>query len=270
MNDLTKQRVQQQFADKAAAYAASAVHAQGRSLQRLVELTKPQEAWLVLDVATAAGHTAHALAPHVRRVLATDLTPQMLPKARELAAEKSLENVEVAGADAEALPFARETFHLVTCRIAPHHFPAVGRFMTEAARVLRRDGLLAVVDNVVPGSTRRGKKGRLLREAGRYVNAFEKLRDPSHVRCLSVYEWRELFYQAGFALVHEESERKELDFHDTMARMDVPPDDQVRLRAMLLQAPQEVLEFLTPVRQGDKIKFYLTEALFIGRRETRE
>jgi hypothetical protein len=79
-----------------------------------------------------------------------------------------------------------------------------------------------------------------------------------------------LFYQAGFALVHEESERKELDFHDTMARMDVPPDDQVRLRAMLLQAPQEVLEFLTPVRQGDKIKFYLTEALFIGRRETRE
>lgn len=270
MNDLTKQRVRQQFSDKAAAYASSAVHAQGRSLRRLVELTRPEEAWLVLDVATAAGHTAHALAPHVRRVVATDLTMQMLPKARELAAEKSLENVEFAGADAEALPFARESFHLVTCRIAAHHFPDVGHFMKEAARVLRRDGLLAIVDNVVPGSTRRGKKGRRRREAGRYVNAFEKLRDPSHVRCLSVYEWREMFYQAGFTLVHEESERKEMDFREYVARMDVPPDDVLRLRAMLVQAPQEVLEFLTPSRQGDKIEFCLTEALFIGRREIRE
>jgi SAM-dependent methyltransferase len=259
-----KQRVRQQYSDKGAAYATSAAHARGSSLERLVELTQPEPQWQVLDVATGAGHTAHTFAPHVSHVVASDLTRGMLATAGELAKNRGLNNMSLAVADAEALPFERGAFDLVTCRIAPHHFPDIARFMAEAQRVLRPGGLLAVVDNVVPGSRLRGKKGRLQREAGRYVNAFEKLRDPSHNRCLSMVEWREAFYNAGFVLQHEESEAKELDFGEYVARMKVAPDDVVRLKAMLVQAPSEVLDFLTPVFAGDTIKFCLAEALFIG------
>lgn len=262
---LLKQRVQQQFGDKAEAYASSRVHAHGPSLARLVDVVQPQGEWIVLDVATAAGHTAHALAPHVQRVVASDLTPQMLPKARELAAQRGHGNMHFVAADAELLPFSDAAFDLVTCRIAPHHFPSIERFLAQAARVLRAGGLLVVVDNVVPGSRLRGKKGRLQREAGRYVNAFEKLRDPSHHCCLSVQAWRAAFYQAGFALQHEETQRKEMDFHEYVARMNVPPADVLRLEAMLRQAPAEVLEFLTPVFGNATIKFHLSEALFVGR-----
>lgn len=264
MNDDVKELVRRQFSDKANAYATSAVHAHRPSLERLVALLQPDPAWQALDIATGAGHTAHILAPHVRRVVVTDLTAGMLPTALALATEKGLDNVFAATADAEALPFSRQSFDLATSRLAPHHFPHVDRFLAEAARVLRPGGRLVIVDNVVPGSRRRDKKARRQREAGRYVNAFERLRDPSHVRCLPSWEWRDALYQAGFALQHEETTRKEIDFSDYVARMKVAPDDVVRLRALLLQAPEEVLTFLTPAYRGDRIDFYLSEALFIA------
>ena len=62
-------RVQAQFGDKADAYTRSAVHASPSSLQQLVALVQPQPEWLVLDIATGAGHTAHALATHVEEVM---------------------------------------------------------------------------------------------------------------------------------------------------------------------------------------------------------
>ncbi len=153
---MTKEQVRAQFGTHADAYATSKVHAQGASLARLVELVNPQPHWHALDVATAAGHTAFIFAPHVADVVATDITPEMLPVAARVAGEKGITNVTLREADAEDLPFADATFDLVTCRIAPHHFPNISRFLAEAARVLRPGGVLAVVDNIVP---RRG--GRL-------------------------------------------------------------------------------------------------------------
>src|SRR5690242_18432848 len=122
MSEESKELVQKQFGAHAAAYATSRPHAQGASLKRLVELTQPQPNWQVLDVATAAGHTAYAFAPHVAHVTATDITPEMLPVAAKLAAERGITNVTLEIADAEALPYADSSFDLVTCRIAPHHF----------------------------------------------------------------------------------------------------------------------------------------------------
>ena len=60
---MSKKRVQEQFGASAAEYATSEVHAKGASLARLVELIGPQPGCQVLDVATAAGHTALAFAP---------------------------------------------------------------------------------------------------------------------------------------------------------------------------------------------------------------
>src|SRR5712691_11718293 len=118
---MTKSLVQEQFGATAAHYLTSKPHAKGKSLERLVELVQPQPAWRALDVATGAGHTAYAFAPHVARMWATDITEEMLNLVREEAGKRGLANMRVAHAKAEALPFEDETFDLVTCRIAPHH-----------------------------------------------------------------------------------------------------------------------------------------------------
>lgn len=265
-----KSLVQQQFGGKANDYATSHVHAKGASLERMVKLTKPRNHWLALDVATAAGHTAHAFAPHVKRVIATDLTPQMPPKALELAHEKGLKNFGAAAADGEMLPFRENRFELVTCRIAPHHFPDINQFVSEASRVLRHDGVLAIVDNIVPYKRARKKKAqRAYANAADYINAFEKLRDPSHHKCLSDHQWETFYRNNGFKIVGREYLRKKMTFSSWAARMNVSPEDTIRLKAMLMQAPAIVKEFLTPEIQGDTIEFYLTELILIGKLEAK-
>src|SRR5690349_3432487 len=94
--DTTKARVQTQFGATAEAYVTSQVHARGASLGRLVELAEVGPTDRVLDVATAAGHTALALAPLAHSVLGVDLTPEMLTVAQRLAHERGLTNIEFA------------------------------------------------------------------------------------------------------------------------------------------------------------------------------
>lgn len=261
---MTKQQVQEQFGANAAAYVSSPTHAQGASLARLVEVIAPSRDWHILDIATATGHTALAFAPHVASVVGLDLTPQMLPLAVGLAAERGLSNTFFTVGDVEDLPFAAGTFDAVTCRIAPHHFPDIGRFIVEAARVLRSGGVLAVVDNTVPGSRLRGKKADRQRLAGEYVNAYEKLRDPSHVRCLSPEEWLDALVGAGLSVEVQESLDKRLTFETWAARH--KPEMQTRLRVMLLRAPIEAAEFLDPQTHTGLTTFRLREGLFVARK----
>src|SRR5947207_11761367 len=94
-----KDAVRQQYGAHAEAYVTSPVHAKGASLSRLVELTRPQPDWIVLDVSTGGGHTALAFAPHVRQVIAADLTPEMLAAAEKHAREQGATNIEYRAAD---------------------------------------------------------------------------------------------------------------------------------------------------------------------------
>ncbi|MEM8859589.1 MAG: methyltransferase domain-containing protein [Chloroflexota bacterium] len=260
-----KKKVQEMFGGKAEAYATSKVHAKGASLQRLVELIEPKIDWVALDIATAAGHTAHILAPHVARMIGSDITISMLPKAQSLADEKGLQDFETAGSDAENLPFADQSLDLVTCRIAPHHFPDIPKFVHESFRVLRPGGVFAVVDNVVPSTGSKKKKDQIAyQNAADFINGFEKLRDPSHGACYSLHQWVETFRTAGFSHIQRETGRKRMEFAPWADRMHVAADDKIRLRAMLVQAPKIVEEFLTPEFDGDKIFFTLTECIIIG------
>jgi ubiquinone/menaquinone biosynthesis C-methylase UbiE len=262
-----KSLVQSQFGASAAAYANSKVHAKGASLGRLVELVKPERSWRALDVATGAGHTAAAFAPHVASVIASDITPEMLSEAAKLAAAKGYANMTTARADAEALPFADASFELVTCRIAPHHFPYVEAFVAEVARVLVPGGTFALVDNISPDtiSTPGFSEAELRAAAGTY-NAFEKLRDPSHGRALAIAEWISLIGKAGLSVVHQERLPKDMEFQSWAERMGCTTATIAELRGMLTGASPALAAFLKPRPEGDNIVFTLDEAIIIARK----
>src|SRR5450631_3033604 len=111
---MNKTPVQEQVGKTAATYLTSTPHALGKSLQRLVDLTKPQKTWRALDVATGGGHVAYTFAPHVERMWATDITQEMLDQVKAEAAKRGLDNIRVTYAKAEGLPFEDGTFDLVT------------------------------------------------------------------------------------------------------------------------------------------------------------
>jgi ubiquinone/menaquinone biosynthesis C-methylase UbiE len=264
---MSKSLVQSQFGANATNYATSRVHAKGASLARLVELVKPGRDWQVLDVATGAGHTALAFAPHVAHVTASDITPEMLRETAKLAAEKGLANIETASADAEAMPFVDSHFDLVTCRIAPHHFPSIPRFAAEVWRVLKPGGIFALVDNVAPDpSTTPGFARDELRHADQAYNAFEKLRDPSHGRALTTAEWLEIARDTGFDVVHSEHQAKAMEFAGWCKTMAVPADTVPKLAAMLREARPALAAFLMPAERDGQLTFTLAEFILIGRK----
>ena len=250
---MNKSLVQEQFGRVAASYLTSTPHALGKSLERLVALTSPQKSWHGLDVATGGGHVAYAFAPQVARMWATDITQEMLDLVRAEAQKRGLSNIRVAYAKAEALPFEDESFDLVTCRIAPHHFDSIPEFLAEVRRVLRPQSLFALVDNVVP-------KGSV----GDYINAFERFRDPSHLRAWTMDEWRAALMKHGLAITHEEQLYKKMEFKSWASRHD--DTMQALLRAMLAQVTPEVKAALEPQGTGAELTFRLCEGLFINKR----
>jgi ubiquinone/menaquinone biosynthesis C-methylase UbiE len=250
---MTKTLVQEQFGKTAATYLTSKPHAKGQSLERLVALTSPQKDWRVLDVATGGGHVAYTFAPYVARVWATDITQEMLDMVKAEAAKRGLANVRTTYAKAEALPFEDATFDLVTCRIAPHHFDSIPDFLGEVHRVLKPSGLFALVDNVVPAGS-----------VGDYINAFERFRDPSHLRAWTMQEWHDALEKAGLAVGHEEQIYKTMEFASWAGRHDATM--QALLRAMLAQVTPEVKATLEPNGSGDDLTFRLCEGLFVGKR----
>jgi ubiquinone/menaquinone biosynthesis C-methylase UbiE len=256
----TRDLVKQQFGAHAQNYVTSADHARGESLDRLIEAVQPQPDWRALDIATGGGHTALALAARVREVVATDLTPEMLAAAEAFIRGKGVGNVAFREADAVALPFADGEFDLVTCRLAPHHFPDCAGFVREMARVLRPGGLAAMIDNTVPADPL----------AARHINALEKLRDPSHNWMYAPVEWEAFFTAAGFTMTHLEIFQKRMDFERHCDRMNVPAHTRQQLRVMLLHAPAPAREALSPVFSADPLNgpatFYLGEVLIVGRR----
>ncbi len=257
-----------QFGANAANYTVSRVHAKGSSLQRMVDLAAPQAEWTCLDVATAAGHTAFAFAPNVAHVVATDLTPAMLDEARREAERRGIENVSFEIADAEALPFPDARFACVTCRIAPHHFDRIDAFLSEVARVLAPAGLLVLVDNLAPDrSTDPSSDEADLADAARAYNAFEKARDPSHVRALTQSEWLEAIKRAGFSIEAVEHLDKVMSFDAWCSNMSVGGDQKAALRQALLAADGALARYLTPAAaDGDDVTFRLVELLVLARR----
>ena len=96
--------------------------------------------------------------------------------------------------------------------------------------MLKPGGLLAAVENngVRPAGS-----------VGDYVNAFERFRDPCHLRAWAMEEWCAALKDAGFAIGHEEQLYKQMEFKSWATRHDA--NMQAFLRSMMVPATPEVL-----------------------------
>ncbi|WP_181781497.1 class I SAM-dependent methyltransferase [Pseudonocardia pini] len=98
----------------------------------------------VLDVAAGAGNAAVPAALTGARVTASDLTPELFPAGREFAAKHGV-TVDFEEGDAEALPYADDSFDTVLSCVgvmfAPHHRQAAD----ELVRVCRPGGTIGLL-----------------------------------------------------------------------------------------------------------------------------
>jgi SAM-dependent methyltransferase len=232
-------RVAAQFGAAAAAYTTSPTHSDPAALRRVVELAGPKPTDVALDVATGAGHTALALAPHVARVVACDLTEAMLAETARNAAARGLANVAVRKGSAEALPFPDGSFDIVTVRHAPHHFADIRGAVREMARVARPGARVIVVDSRSPEDD----------TLDRQWNHIERLRDPSHIRNYRPSEWRQFVAAAGLTLFADEvgygaEQSRPMEFAAWLRRINTPPDAAAEVERLFRGASPALAEVL--------------------------
>jgi ubiquinone/menaquinone biosynthesis C-methylase UbiE len=223
-----KRAVQEQFGRAAQSYSASTVFSQGADLEAIAREAGSTGPGRALDVGTAAGHVAFALAPRARLVVGLDLTHQMLVKARDDGAARGVDNLRLCQGDVEHLPFGDGGFDLVACRFSGHHFPRPEQFAREAARVLSSGGRLILGDVVAPADDAQD----------RWINQVEELRDPSHVRDHRVDEWRRLLEAVGLETEVLLEWRLDLNFEDWTRRQRTPADRVEQIRSLFRQAPE--------------------------------
>lgn len=250
---MASEAVRRQFDRSAAAYGTSPIFAAGHDLALMVDAATPTAAMTVLDVGTAAGHTAFAFAPHVREVVGTDVSPGMIAEAERQAAARGITNVRFAEADLTALPYPDAAFDLVTCRMVTHHLPALAPLLTDIARVLRPGGQFVVDDVISPENA----------ALAAWLHTVERLRDPSHGRDWTLSEWVAAGEAIGvpFAVVAEWA--LPLDFADWTTRQQTPPDAVAALERLFDAATPDVRETFAVVGPPER-GFRLLCALLRG------
>ena len=238
---------QSQFGRLAGAYGASKTHAQAGALASAAPMLSDRRYRTAMDIGAGPGFTAFAVADRCDRVIATDVTPEMLEQARSLRAERGAPQTELVLAAAESLPCRDGSLDLITCRTAAHHFLNVAAWLNEVCRALAPGGELILIDTVSPDDA----------EAAEWMHRIEVWRDPSHARNLIGAEWLSAIERAGLRVVETAASRVDLEYPDWTERAGMPEEEAARLGEALLDAPAAAAEAfgITPGTDG-LIAFY--------------
>lgn len=240
----------------AAEYARERMFALGDDLAMLRDVAALTGREWVVDIGTAAGHTALALAPDAKRVLGLDPAEAMLRQAQRLADERGIDNLDLAVAFVDPLPCRDGSIDLATCRLAAHHFPDLPGAIYEVARILRPGGRFLIVDVIAP-------EDEALDD---FINEVEIIRDPSHAHDYRLSEWDEAL--GGLGLRYELIARWELplDFDVWTKRISAPPEAIARLEALFDNATPEAIETFR-ITPPPARSFCLLAAMFVGTKE---
>ena len=112
----------------------------------LVDACDVRAGELVLDIAAGSGNATLPAARAGARVVASDLTPELLERGRALADTAGLEGIEWRVADAEALPFQDAGFDVVLSCVGSMFAPRHTIVADETARVTRPGGRIGMVN----------------------------------------------------------------------------------------------------------------------------
>ena len=243
-----------QFTKQAVPFSTAPVIRDREALERLVAFAGAGPDDAVLDVACGPGIVACAFAAAARRVTGIDVTPAMIERARAHAAEKGIANVGWHVGDVLPLPYPNASFSIVVSRFAFHHFPDPRAVLADMKRVCTPGGRVILADAVA--STDQLKAAAF--------NRMEKLRDPSHVRALTLAELTQLFADVGLPTPRAAFYELRSDLEGLLERSFPASGDADRIRQMFVDSLADDGLGLGTRRRGDAIVFAYPVAILVA------
>jgi ubiquinone/menaquinone biosynthesis C-methylase UbiE len=101
---------------------------------------------VVLEVGPGHGEFLHELATRHARVIALDISAELLTRAREFAARENLGNVEFIAGDTAAARRLGLRVDAIACNMVLHHIPSPADTFRDAAALLQPGGVMLVTD----------------------------------------------------------------------------------------------------------------------------
>jgi 2-polyprenyl-3-methyl-5-hydroxy-6-metoxy-1,4-benzoquinol methylase len=250
--------IRESFTTQAQAFAANPWVTDEERIRRLVAAAHLTGNERVLDIATGPGYIAEAFAGAAREVVGVDLTDAMLSIAKERTKERGVSNVSFRAADADNLPFENGAFDVVVCRLALHHLLKPLQVLCEMVRVCRAGGKVVVEDIYASEHPERAA----------YQDRWEILRDPSHVRTLSLSELLILFRDAGLE-TDSVSTAEDLtpEVERWLATTQAPPERAAEVRCLLEEDRLHDLSGTRPFQDATgRLFFHARTAILAGRK----
>lgn len=247
----------EQFTRQATPFSTADTITDANALRMIVAAATPGPGDTVLDVACGGGIIVCAFAPEVKHATGIDMTPAMLDRARQLAAEKGLANVSWDQGDVGSLPYADGAFDIVVTRFSMHHFLDPIGMLREMVRVCAPGGRVVVVDMYASENPAKATEW----------NRLEKLRDPSHVRCLTLTELKALFASVGLPTPEPGFYELRDEVRNLLRRSFPNPGDDVKIIAMFSASAEDDRLGIPVRREGDRINYAYPIAILAARRD---
>jgi len=242
--DAHRQLIVEQFTRQAIPFSQMPDH----SPELILGAARVGPADTVLDVACGPGMLACAFAEVAQHVTGIDLTPAMIERAQALQQSHVRTNMAWRVGDVSPLPFPDASFSLVFTRYSFHHFLDPRAVLAEMVRVCRPGGRVVVVDVFTTSP-----------QQAQAFNAMEKLRDPSHVRALSLEELAALFAEARLENVRTQFYKHEFNLDQVLGGSFPNPGDAEKVRELFVQdlgvdclglgacKNEEIIQFAYPI-----------------------
>ncbi|MCB0008638.1 MAG: hypothetical protein KDE04_19370 [Anaerolineales bacterium] len=128
-------------------------------------------------------------------------------------------------------------------------------------------GSLTIQTRLSPSTRLRGRPARETQAAADYLNAFHALLEPGAAPAVGQPVWEKWLAAAGLEIASFATEDIETELG---YRPEHTPADQLRLRALLQQAPAPARQRLTPTVADARILFHVYQATIICRLKAHE
>lgn len=181
------------FSRRVGHFQAPLLHQEKTSLEQAVSRIGFGPGQIIVDIGSGTGN---AVIPFLKAggcAIGVELTPSMARKGLDrLNAACFSKRVVFSISRGEHSPVATGSVHAAICRNVFHHLENPLVVLKEMTRIVEKGGHVIIEDFYEPDSD----------EERMPLHTIDRLRVPSHVRTLSMGEFRALFHKAGISLTH--------------------------------------------------------------------